>query len=256
MYIIYALIVLAATIIGSIFGIGGGVIIKTALEAASGEPLALINALSGFTVLSMAAFSTYRYFRGGQKPSAEAAYLAIGAVLGGFFGKYLFDIFLKAFPEAQAKTAQSAMLIAIFIVITQKSRFPVYDIMNFAALAASGFFLGTLSAFLGIGGGPLNILVICVVMGVDAKRAAVYSIFVVLCSQAASVGVSAATRGYAGLDLTPLYGMIPLSIAGGFVGPIIHKKLRLESFERYFNVLLWFLVALNVYNIVKINVVK
>ena len=253
MYIIFTLVVLAATIIGAIFGIGGGVIIKPALEAVSGEPLSVINALSGLTVLSMAALSTLRYVRGGLKLNAEIVGLSCGAVAGGFAGKHFFNIFVSLIPEKSAKTIQCVILILIFIIITQKNRFRVYSIKNVPALAGAGLFMGAISAFLGIGGGPLNILVICVVIGVEAKQAAVYSIFTVLCSQAASFLVSVATNGYAGHDMSPLLVMIPASVAGGLIGPVIHRKLNAERFERYFNMLLWFLAVLNVYNIVKIN---
>ena len=249
MFILYGLIVLAATTIGAVFGIGGGIIIKPVLEAASGEPLVLINALSGVTVLSMAAFSTLRYIRDGQKPNSDLFSLALGSVAGGFLGKYLFDIFIRQMPEKNAKAIQYAILIMIFIIITQKKWFPQLNIKNTPMFVSSGIVLGAISSFLGIGGGPLNIPAISMLMGVDSKRAAVYSIFVILCSQAASLGVSLASNGYAGLNMTPLFAMIPASIAGGFIGPFIHRKMRAESFEKYFNLLLWLLIALNVYNI-------
>ena len=243
------MITLIATVVGAVFGLGGGIIIKPALQAVGGGPLSAINALSGVTVLLMSAISLARYIKGGQKITGGLAWLAAGSVAGGFAGKYLFDVFISNFDERSVKTYQCALLIVIIAVILNRGRFSSNGSENAAALMCSGAVLGCVSAFLGIGGGPLNLLVIYIVMGVGAKEAAVYSIFVVLCSQAASVGSSFFSDAYAGLDLSPLFAMLPAAAVGGFAGPAIHKKMRPQMFGRYYNALLWALIALNAYNI-------
>jgi len=252
MPILYAIVVFLATLIGALFGIGGGVIIKPALEAFSGEPLALINALSGITVLCMAIVSLLRYIGSGQKLDFRVFPLALGAVSGGFAGKYLFDLLLLSLDERAAKCLQYGLLIVMLLVVTQRARFKARDLRGLPVLFAAGLALGTLSAFLGIGGGPLNLLVLYIVIGTEAKRAAVYSVFVILCSQAALVGVTALTGGYAALDLGPLAFMLPAAIAGGLIGPAIHKRLPADRFARSFTVLVWLLVGLNVWNVVKL----
>ena len=252
MYAIAALIALLATLLGAVFGIGGGVIIKPALEAATGLTLSHSNALSGLTVLCMAAVSLARYLRGGARLDRKLLWLSLGAVGGGFLGKYLFDLMLLALPEPQAKILQYALLILLIGLALFKNKFKSFDIQNAAALVLSGLLMGTLSSFLGIGGGPINLLVIYVVLGLDAKQAAVYSVFVILCSQLSMAGVTAAAGGYAGLDLRPLLVMIPAAVAGGLIGPVFHKKWELRRFERYYSWLLWALIALNAYNIIAI----
>jgi len=252
MYVLVALIAFLATLIGAAFGIGGGVIIKPALEAAIGLPLSYINALSGLTVLCMAAVSLARYSKSGIKLNKRLVWLSVGAVGGGFLGKALFDLMKLAMPENYAKILQYALLILLLILALFENKFRSFDLQNAAALLFSGLFMGTLSAFLGIGGGPINLLAIYIVLGLDAKQAAVYSVFVILCSQLAMAGVTAASGGYAGLDLRPLFVMIPAAIAGGLLGPAFHKKWELTRFEKYYNWLLLALIALNVYNIAHI----
>jgi len=252
MYILSMLIALFATLIGSIFGIGGGVIIKPALEAVLHLPLAQINALSGVTVLCMAAVSLFRYLKGGEKLNAEVIWLSAGAVSGGFLGKYLFDLMNLAVPEANAKVVQYSLLILLLIAALFKNRLRSFRFHNAAALTLVGLFMGALSAFLGIGGGPINLLAIYLVLKLDAKQAAVYSVVVILLSQAASMCVSSATGGFAKVDMSLLYAMIPAAIAGGLLGPTLHKKWNLSLFERNYNYLLLGLVALNVYTIARL----
>ena len=256
MYVLIALIAFLATLLGAVFGIGGGVILKPALGAATGLSLAHINALSGLTVLCMAAVSLARYLKGGVKLHARLVWLSLGAVGGGFLGKYLFDLMRLALPEPQAEILQYALLILLIVLALCKNKFKSFDMRNAAALVLSGLFMGTLSAFLGIGGGPINLLVIYVVLGLDAKQAAVYSVFVILCSQLSMAGMTAAGGGYAGLDLRPLWVMLPAAIAGGLIGPVFHMKWELTRFERYYNWLLWALIALNAYNIAAVYFLK
>jgi len=252
MYAIIALIAFLATLLGAVFGIGGGVIIKPALEAATGLALAHSNALSGLTVLCMAAVSLARYLKGGMRPDRKLIALSLGAVGGGFLGKYFFDLMRLALPENHAKLLQYALLIALLGLALFKKKLKSLDIQHAAALVLAGLFMGTLSAFLGIGGGPINLLVIYVVLGLDAKQAAVYSVFVILCSQLSMAGTSIASGAYAGLDLRPLMVMLPAAVAGGLIGPVFHKKWEIARFERYYNWLLWALIALNAYNIIAI----
>jgi len=252
MYVISLLIAFFATLTGAIFGIGGGVIIKPAMEAALRLPLQQINALSGVTVLCMAAVSLARYVKSGEKLHARMIWLSLGAVIGGFAGKFLFDLMHLAMPEGHAKIIQYALLALLLAVALLKNKLKSFHIEHAAVLTLTGLLMGTLSAFLGIGGGPINLLAIYLVLNLDAKQSTVYSVFVILFSQAASVGVSAATGGFGQLDMSPLYVMIPAAVAGGLLGPILHRKWRLAVFERYYSFLLVGLIVLNLYNIIRI----
>ena len=249
MYILFTLITLGATLIGAVFGIGGGIIIKPVMEAISNLPLAHINALSGVTVLCMAAVSFGRYLKNGMKITKNLICLSIGATAGGFLGKYLFDLLRHSMPETNAKVLQYALLIVLMTVVLLKNRLRSFHIQSMIVLLVVGLCMGTLSAFLGIGGGPINLLAIYLVLRLDAKQAAVYSVAVILCSQFTMVCLTTFTGGYAGLDMRPLFVMIPSALAGGLIGPMFHKKWELAQFEKNFNYLMWALIILNIYNI-------
>ena len=202
--------------------------------------------------MCMAAVSLARYVKRGEKLHARMIWLSLGAVAGGFAGKYLFDLMRLNMPEGHAKIIQYALLASLLAVALFKNRLRSNRVENAAALTLTGLLMGTLSAFLGIGGGPINLLAIYLVLNLDAKQSTIYSVVVILFSQAASVGASAATGGFGQLDMSPLYAMIPAAVAGGLLGPILHKKWRLALFERYYSFLLAGLIALNLYNIIRL----
>jgi len=249
MYIIFTVIVFLATLIGSIFGIGGGIIIKPALEAASNLPLSYVNSISGLTVLCMSVVSFTQYLKNGVKLDSRIIWLSLGAVGGGFLGKALFEFMNLFMKEEFAKTLQYFLLICLMIAALFKDKFKTYNIGGNTASLLSGVCMGILSSFLGIGGGPVNLLVIYVVLGVDTKIAAIYSIFAILCSQLSMVTLTAVTGGYAGSDWYLLLLMVTSAIIGGLIGPIVHKKWDLVRIEKYYKYLLMALIVLNLYNI-------
>ena len=92
---VFALVVLIATIAGSISGIGGGVLIKPVMDAAFPLTTSQISFLSGTTVLTMTIVSLLRS-RKDLKLDLRTLMLAIGGAIGGIAGKQVFDIVKKA----------------------------------------------------------------------------------------------------------------------------------------------------------------
>ena len=83
------LICFFASVVGAICGIGGGVIIKPALDAFGIMEVATISFLSGCTVLSMTTYSVIKSRRSGSSAfdKKTGLPLAIGAAVGGVVGK-------------------------------------------------------------------------------------------------------------------------------------------------------------------------
>ena len=79
------LVCFLASVAGAICGIGGGVIIKPALDAFGIMDVATISFLSGCTVLSMTTYSVLRSRRSGASAFERATGLpmALGAAVGG-----------------------------------------------------------------------------------------------------------------------------------------------------------------------------
>ena len=89
-----------------------------------------------------------------------------------------------------------------------------------------GISLGALSAYLGIGGGPINVTVLCMFFAMAIMEAAAGSIFIILFSQLSKPVSIVLTTGFGPHDYTILLYMIPAGIAGGFIGPMLRRKLQ------------------------------
>src|SRR5574344_292330 len=91
---IFGIIVLCASVLGAMAGIGGGVIIRPALDAFNYFDNSVItNMLSAFCVLAVALTSVTKHAISKTKFDTSATlFLGIGAVIGGVAGQYLFNI--------------------------------------------------------------------------------------------------------------------------------------------------------------------
>lgn len=249
MGILYSLVTLFATIIGAIAGIGGGIIIKPALDAIGTYNIATIAVLSSVTVLCMATVSAGKHIKSGIKLDLRIVILSVGAVLGGFLGKYLFDVFSDLLSDSLAKALQAGMLILLLVFSLLRRYYPQYNIKNKMIIFIAGLFMGMISSFLGIGGGPINIVIISMAFSVDTKDAAVYSIFVIFFSQLANVLNTAITPGLGQFNLTMLIYMLPAAVIGGLVGSYLNRRLSKNVVEHLFNGLMGMVILLNIYNI-------
>lgn len=167
MYALFFIISFGASIIGAICGIGGGVIIKPVLDASGALLPGTINFLSGCTVLAMTCYSVLRNRLSGATSieGKTAVPLAVGAAVGGLAGKQLFDIVEGLFPTPELAGAVQAVALGIITIGTlvynlNKSRISTLSISGAAACVVIGFALGVMSSFLGIGGGPINLVVL------------------------------------------------------------------------------------------------
>ena len=89
-YVLYFLICISATTLGSISGIGGGVIIKPVMDAVSGISVSSISFLSGCTVLAMSIVSVLKIRDSDTKiESRQGTILAVGGAAGGVTGKWI-----------------------------------------------------------------------------------------------------------------------------------------------------------------------
>lgn len=250
MEILYFIVTLLATTVGAIAGIGGGIIIKPALDAMGTYDVSTIGVISSITVLSMATVSTAKYIKSGMKMDIKIIILSIGAVSGGILGKFTFEIFAGAVSDGIAKVIQAGILAMLLIFVFFRKYYPHFKVENRIVIAFAGLFMGAISSFLGIGGGPINIVIICMIFSSCVKDAAVYSIFVIFFSQLASVISTAVSPGLYTYELKVLLFMIPAAVIGGFAGAHFNRKFSKRFSETVFNILMVSILALNVYNIV------
>lgn len=233
---------------------GGGVIIKPVLDAVSGMPVATVSFLSGCTVLAMTNTSMIRSRGGDVKVEPRrGTLLAIGAAIGGVAGKELFEL-VRAAAGMTVSVAQQVMMIALTLGVLaytlNRPRITARNVTQPVVCVCIGLVLGLLSAFLGIGGGPINLAVLYYFFSMDTKTAALSSLYVILFSQSASF-ISTVARGtIPEFEWPVLLVMVVGGILGGNLGRSISKKLSNSDVDQLFFWLLIVITAISCYNLV------
>lgn len=250
-----------SSIIGAICGIGGGVIIKPVLDALGVFPVSTINFLSGCTVLSMTAYSVLRSRVSGasQIDFKTATPLALGAAIGGLVGKDLFSVVADLFDTPNTAGAVQAAVLMIITIGTlvytvNKEKVATKHVVSAPACAVIGLFLGIMSSFLGIGGGPINLVVLYYFFSMETKEAAQNSLYIILFSQAASTVRSILTMDLASISIALIAGMVACGILGGVAGRAVNKRIDSERVDKLFIGLMVVIILINIYNIAKYTV--
>ena len=248
---------LVPSILGAISGIGGGIIIKPVLDAFSAFTPEEINFLSGSTVLAMSTVSLIQSRRKKMKmDDRRGIFLALGAAAGGTSGKFLFTAAVINAPGRTVTMIQSGILVflctAVFIYMLKKDLIKTFNIKNAAFCFFLGAGMGIISAFLGIGGGPINIMIISCFLGMDSKITGLYSIYVICLSQLASLISSAATGKIPEFSAMILAVMIIGGITGGFIGSGIRADMKIKQIDVFFRSILMGVIMLSVYQLVKL----
>jgi uncharacterized membrane protein YfcA len=256
MDIIFLLISFGASFIGSICGLGGGVIIKPVLDAFHILSVSAISFLSSITVLSMSCYSI-----GTAKLSGELSIdsnvgtpLAIGAVVGGIIGKAGFEFLSLLFTDKDRIGAIQALCLLIITLGTliytlKKASISTKHITNASFSIIIGFILGVLSSFLGIGGGPINLVVLYYFFSMDAKEAAQNSLFIIMFSQISSLMKTLVTGSVPEFNPTFLIIMILGGVLGAIAGRKLNQKINNNTVEKLFIGLMNTIILINIYNI-------
>lgn len=254
---LFFVICFGASIVGAICGIGGGVIIKPALDMFHMMDVAAISFLSGCTVLSM---TTYSVVRGKLSKESHVDQktglpLALGAAFGGLVGKWLFSCVAALSPDKNKVGAVQAlclMLITVGTVIYTlcKSRIATRKVTAPTACVLIGLALGIMSAFLGIGGGPINLVVLFFFFSMNTKTAAENSLYIIFFSQLMSLLSTVFTGSIPDIDLLVLIVMVIGGIAGGICGRALNKKISDNTVDKLFIVLMFIIILICIYNMV------
>lgn len=254
--VIYFLIAIAATTAGAMTGMGGGVIIKPVLDVLGDFDVATIGVLSSITVFAMAIVSVGKQVQ--QKATIRyriAIPLAIGSVAGGIVGQQLLTIVLKTVDSNQLvkaiqNIALAILIVVVFVYMLYKSKIRTLGVKGIFPSLLVGVFLGIVSSFLGIGGGPINVALLIFVFSFDTKTAAVCSIITILFAQISKLSSVALGVGFAAYDLSLLLPMVIGAVMGGFIGSWLNKKLTEKMVEICFNGVQVLVFALCIYNVV------
>lgn len=257
MGILFFVVSFLSSIVGAICGIGGGVVIKPVLDMLQMGSVSTINFLSGCTVLSMSLYSVSKALRAGDSKveMSTGTPLALGAAVGGVAGKALFGIIKGLFANGEMVGGVQAVTLGLITVGTllytvKKSRIATRRITNKGACLVVGLLLGIMSSFLGIGGGPINLVVLGYLFSMDSKTAAANSLYIILFSQLASL-ISTLISGVPEFRMPVLALMVAGGIGGGIVGRSLNKKMDNRAVDKLFIGLMVLIIGICVYNAVR-----
>ena len=258
LYVIFAAVSFLASVAGAICGIGGGVLIKPLLDTFGVLSVASISFLSGCTVLSMSCYSVVKARMSGSSlvDMKTGTPLAIGAALGGVAGKMMFQ-YLSGLVENkdQVGAVQAGCLLFItlgtLIYTVRKDKIKTRQVTNAGICIAIGLVLGILSSFLGIGGGPINLVVLFYFFSMDTKTAAQNSLYIILFSQIASLVNTLATGSVPEFAIGLVVIMVGCGILGGAAGRMINRRMDAGMVNRLFIGLMIAIMMICVYNMIQ-----
>ena len=266
-YIIFFTVSLLASTVGTICGVGGGVFMKPILDALGVLPVNTITFLSSCTVFSMACYNVFSSISFKNNNQSEnlidwnlTSWLAIGGALGGLLGTSVYSSIRDSSsnPEFVGGYQAIALLIAVMMTLiytTNRTKVKGMRLKNPILLIVLGVFLGTISSFVGIGGGPINLAVLYFFFSMPTKVAAANSLYIILISQSTSLLSNLMTRnipqGILSFDKQlwmMMVGMIICGVCGGILGKSVNRKLSSQKVDQLFNILCIVIMGLCVYN--------
>src|SRR3954466_506834 len=197
--------------IGALAGIGGGIIITPVLAIYLGVPMHQAIGVSLMAVIATSTATSSVYVEKGLSnirlgmtlEMATTLGAAIAAIVAGYIDRrtlaVMFSVFMIYTASSMVKKAWGTRNEKI------ETGVPEYEIRRYPVGLGASLVAGGVSGLLGIGGGPIKVPIMYLLMGVPLRVAAATSNFM--------IGVTAATSAY-------IYygrGDIPMHIAGPIV---------------------------------------
>lgn len=254
--VLYSIIIFVACTIGAIVGIGGGVIIKPLLDFIGVHSVEVVGFISTCAVFAMSISSSVKHITAKTKFDKKIVLLvSFGSIFGGIIGNEIFDLAFEKFNTNIVKGVQAVIIAAfiIFVIFYVNSKnIKSFKIKNPVLIVLTGLMLGLMSAFLGIGGGPINTTFLVLLFSFTLKESAVYSVAIIFFSQLSqlvTIFINNQFEPYKEYFPIVLLGMA-VSVIGGIIGSRLNKKLSNKVITVIFSVVLSLVAVINVYNAV------
>ncbi len=243
------LIGLAVGLLGSMLGIGGGVLLIPLLTMFIGVPIKTAIGASIVSVIATSSAAGAVYIGRGMTHTRLSMVLEIattlGALAGGITvilisGRVLEAIFglvllyvvysMNRLPKEEVDAHPTGVLDTEFVDPLSGKRIR-YGIKNLSAGLGASFLAGNISGLLGIGGGIIKVPIMSLVMGMPLKAAIATSNFM--------IGVTAATSAiiYYGRGYIDPQIAIPTALGilvGAQLGSRVGGRLRTVTLKRLF----------------------
>ncbi len=256
MEILFLIISFGASVAGAICGIGGGVIIKPTMDIFALASVSAVSFLSGCSVLAMSLYSVGRGLISGssQVELRTVTPLAIGAALGGVAGNQLLGLIKSSVPEpGRVGAVQAAVLggiaLGTFLYLVFQKKIRTRHLTSKLLCLLTGVLLGIFSSFLGIGGGPINLVVLYFFFSMDTKTAAGNSLYVILFSQTANLLTALITGSVPEFAWMALVMMIAGGISGGIAGRALAKKMSNQTTNLLLKIMMLVIIGFCCYNV-------
>lgn len=183
-----------------------------------------------------------------------STYLGIGAIAGGIIGKQAFQTVKSLFAAANTVGAVQAAVLAVITFGTLlytifKKKIYTLKLTGKTVCLLIGLTLGIMSSFLGIGGGPINLVVLYFFFSMETKIAAQNSLYIILLSQISSLAMTVLTHTVPPVSPWLLIGMILCGIGGSAVGRKINARISSEVVDKLFIGLMCLIIGICFYNI-------
>jgi len=258
-----ALIILIAVIaglIGSIFGVGGGIILVPLLVLLFNIPIKVAAGISIVSIIATSLMSTSIYLKSGvtnlKLGVILQAAMSTGSIIGALISVYVPEeiitlvfssmLFYASYMMIKStRTADNILATSVGLAakldldgtFTDKSehREVFYGVKNIGWGFFTSIFGGMVAGMLGVGGGLINVPVISILMGAPIKVAIATSQFI--------IGITAVSGSivYVGKGLVDPIIATPVIlgiIIGAFVGSNYMPKIRNITLKRLFTLYL------------------
>jgi len=254
----FLVIALLIGILGAMLGIGGGVLIIPVLTLFFDVPMKTAIGASIVTVIATSSAAEVVYLKEGLVHARLGMILEIATTLGALAGgltaiavsprllEGLFGLVLLYIVYSMQRLLNEGMSSRPTGLLDTRYQDPLtkrtvsYGVRHLPYGLLASFLAGNISGLLGIGGGPIKVPIMVLVMGIPLKAAIATSSFM--------IGVTAATsavlyyqRGYVDPRIA-----VPMALGvfiGGQLGSRLGGKMRNIVLERLFQVLLVFLAV-------------
>lgn len=251
----YTLIVFLATILGAVSGIGGGIIIKPAFDLLGRDGAVVIGSYSTIAVFFMCLVALYRQSKSGLVfDKHRLISLSIGSLLGGMLGELLFRQVIQNLANHRVVGVQSLLLFFVLLVVLVLTRLadrlPRFVLQNPLGICLLAGMISALSVFIGIGGGPLNVIALAICFALTPKEAVPYSLAMIFLAQLPkliAIGISPPKGLSGGLVLV----LLLTALCGGSIGTRLNRRLSDQAVKGIYSAMMLGLLLLSAYQILR-----
>ncbi len=219
----------AAGVLGSMIGLGGGIIVVPVLTFLGFSPTAAASN-SLFATLSNAVASTASYSKQKRIASTLGIKLGLLSVPGTVLGALISTDVTSGLFQMLFGLVLVASAVYIFLRRKLESKEKKLSLQMMIFSVGASFFAGVISSFFGIGGGIVFVPLMAVGMGMVMKRAAPTSQLILLIASTSGV-LTHSLLGH------PDFTQAGFLAIGSFAGGLVGARLSVEIKERYLQIL-------------------